>query len=177
MGFNGTISFDTNGGYKILPTNSSDDAIAVQRAWGFNDGWFTTPVFLRISWTFLRDFTADGMAAINGSCDIFMHDAYANQFHMAPDEGFEACLANFSDKLFPSCANTTYNYIASSGRWDVGYAADPDSPWPHKATDLVPKFLHYIQVTWKPSQVAISEFGFAEPFEELKQLLGDIRSI
>jgi beta-glucosidase/6-phospho-beta-glucosidase/beta-galactosidase len=29
--------------------------------------------------------------------------------------------------------------------------------------------------TWNPSQIAVSEFGFAEPFEELKQLLGDIR--
>lgn len=87
---------------------------------------------------------------------------------MALDKGFEACLANFNDKLFPSCANTTYNYIASSGGWDVGYAADPGLLWLHKTTDWVPKFLHYIQHTWKPFQTAISEFGFAELFDELK---------
>src|SRR5438105_626794 len=34
-------------GYKIPLTNSSDDAIAVQRAWDFNEGWFATPTFLR----------------------------------------------------------------------------------------------------------------------------------
>jgi len=184
MGLNGTISFKTNGGYKIPLTNSSDDAVAVQRAWDFNEGWFAEPVFLTGDYpkylkeytsTFLRNFTADEMAAINGSCDIFMHDAYTSQFYMAPDSGFDACLANSSGTLFPSCANTTYNYETSSGGWDIGYAADPASPWLHKATDWVPSFLHYIQDTWKPSQIAVSEFGFAEPFEELKQLLGDIR--
>lgn len=38
MGLNGTISFKNNGGYKIPLTNSSEDAIAVQRAWDFNEG-------------------------------------------------------------------------------------------------------------------------------------------
>jgi beta-glucosidase/6-phospho-beta-glucosidase/beta-galactosidase len=177
MGLSSTISFKTNGGYKVPLTNSSDDTIAVQRAWDFNEGWFVTPVFLTGDYprylkeytsTFLRDFTADEMAAINGSCDIFMHDPYTSQLYMTPDEGSEICLASFSDKLFPSCANTTYIYIASSGGWDVGYAADPGVLWLHKATGWVPKFLYYIQETWKPSQTAISEFGFAEPFEELK---------
>jgi beta-glucosidase/6-phospho-beta-glucosidase/beta-galactosidase len=46
----------------------------------------------------------------------------------------------------------------------------------HKATDWVAPFLHYIQDTWKPAGgIAVSEFGFAEPFEELKQPLQDIR--
>ena len=184
MGLNGTISFKTNGGYKIPLTNSSDDSIAVQRAWDFNEGWFANPIFLTGDYpkylkeytsAFLRNFTEDEMAAINGSCDIYMHDAYTSQFYMVPDDGFDSCLANSSGTLFPSCANTTYNYVASAGGWDVGYAADPGSPWLHKATDWVPAFLHYIQDTWKPSQIAVSEFGFAEPFEELKLLLGDIR--
>ncbi len=39
MGLNGTISFKNNGGYKIPLTNSSDDALAVQRAWDFAEGW------------------------------------------------------------------------------------------------------------------------------------------
>lgn len=118
------------------------------------------------------------MAAINGSCDIFLHDAYTSQFYMAPDEGFDACLANSSGKLFPSCANTTCNYATMQPALVVGTSATPPipgSPWLHKATDWVPKFLHYIQDTWRPSQIAVSEFGFAEPFEEWKQLLGDIR--
>ena len=113
--------------------------------------------------------------SINGSADIFAHDAYTSQFYYAPTEGFDACLANSSGTLYPSCVNTSYTYSAADGGWDIGYAADPGAPWLHKATDWVPIFLHYIQDTWKPQSISVSEFGFAEPFEELKQLLGDIR--
>lgn len=36
--------------------------------------------------------------------------------------------------------------------------------------------MHYIQNTWHPpGGIAVSEFGFAEPFEHDKQLLADIR--
>ena len=46
----------------------------------------------------------------------------------------------------------------------------------HKATDWVPAFLKYMDDTWKPAGgIAVTEFGFAEPFEQDKQLLGDIR--
>lgn len=184
LGLNGTISFKNNGGNKIPLTDSSDDAIAVQRAWDFNEGWFATPTFLTGDYAtslkqytskFLRNFTVAEMAAINGSADVFAHDAYTSQFYMAPDMGLAACLANSSGSLYPSCVNSTYSYPASSGGWDIGYAADPGSPWLHKATDWLPDFLHYIQDTWKPSGIALTEFGFAEPFEELKVLLGDIR--
>ena len=96
---------------------------------------------------------------------------------MSPDGAIQACLSNSSNPLYPSCANTTYQYPDGDGGWDVGYAPDPGSPWLHKATDWVPRFLHYIQDTWKPSHgIAVSDFGFAEPFEELKTILGDIRT-
>lgn len=32
-----------------------------------------------------------------------------------------------------------------------------------------------MQDTWHPQAIVVSEFGFSEPYEELKQLLGDIR--
>ena len=40
----------------------------------------------------------------------------------------------------------------------------------------MPAFLKYIEKTW-PSRggVAVTEFGFAEPFEQLKTLKADIR--
>lgn len=86
-------------------------------------------------------------------------------------------MSNSSKPLYPSSANTSYAYTASSGGWNIAPAADPGSPWLHKATDWVPQFLHYIQNTWKPSGgISVSEFGFSEPFEELKQLTADIRS-
>ncbi len=91
LGSNSTISFKTNGGYKIPLTNSSDDALAVQRAWDFNEGWFANPVFINGNYPqylydyvsgFLPEFTADQQAMINGSADLFAHDAYTSQFYM-----------------------------------------------------------------------------------------------
>ena len=186
LGYNGTVSFKTNGGYKIPLTNSSDDAQAVQRAWDFNEGWFANPIFIDGDYpsylkvyvsTFLRNFTTTEKTQINGSCDYFMHDAYTSQFYMAPDDGFDSCLSNSSNSLYPSCVNTTYTYADTDGGWNIAYAADPGSPWLHKATDWVPVFLHYIQDTWNPPQgIVVSEFGFSEPFEELKTVLGDVRT-
>jgi beta-glucosidase/6-phospho-beta-glucosidase/beta-galactosidase len=91
MGINGTVSFKTNGGYKIPLTNSSEDAIAVQRAWDFNEGWFANPTFINGDYPqylkefvsgFLPEFTDDEKAMINGTADIFAHDAYTSQFYM-----------------------------------------------------------------------------------------------
>ncbi|RDI82971.1 hypothetical protein Vi05172_g6805 [Venturia inaequalis] len=183
---NASISFKTNGGYKIPLTNSSADAAAVQRAWDFNEGWFADPTFLtgdypasvkEFTSTFLRPLTTEEKTAVNGSCDIFMHDAYTSSFYAAPTGGIEACTKNSSNPLFPSCVNSTNAYADASGGWNIGYTADVGAPWLHKATDWVPAFLHYMQDTWKPAGgIAISEFGFAEPFEQLKTLLPDIRT-
>jgi hypothetical protein len=94
---------------------------------------------------------------------------------LAPDSGIDACVSNSSHPLYPTCANSTYNYAAESGGWAIGAAADPLSPWLHKAADWLPAFLHYIQDTWKPAGgIAVTEFGFAEPFEALKVLKADI---
>jgi len=184
LGINGTISFKNNGGDKIPLTNSSADALAVQRAWDFNEGWFANPIFINGDYPqylkeyvsgFLPAFTADEIAMINGTADIFAHDAYTSQFYMAPDSGIDACVSNSSHPLYPSCANTTYTYPSSSGGWNIGPAADPLSPWLHKATDWVAPFLHYIQDTWHPrGGIAITEFGFAEPFEVQKTIKADI---
>lgn len=91
LGLNGTISFKTNGGFKVPLTNSSEDALAVQRAWDFNEGWFASPVFLNGDYPkylkeyvsgFLPDFTEEEKTMINGSSDVFAHDAYTSQFYM-----------------------------------------------------------------------------------------------
>lgn len=184
LGSNSTISFKTNGGYKIPLTNSSDDALAVQRAWDFSEGWFANPVFINGDYpqnlkdyvsTFLPEFTSDQKVMINGSADVFAHDAYTSQFFFAPDSGVAACVSNTSHPLYPTCANTSYTYATSAGGWNIGPAADPLSPWLHQATDWVPAFLHYIQDTWKPlGGVAVTEFGFAEPFEVQKTIKADI---
>ena len=112
---------------------------------------------------------------INGTADLFAHDAYTSQFYFAPDAGIQGCLSNTSNPLYPSCVNTSYTYSAADGGWNIGPAADPGSPWLHKASDWLPLLLAYIQKTWKPRDgIALSEFGFAEPFEYYKTILPDI---
>lgn len=184
LGNDTTISLKLNGGYKIPRTNSSEDAEAVQRSWDFAEGWFADPVFLTGDYPqtlktfvsdFLPDFTPEQKALIQGSADVFAHDAYTSQFFFAPADGLSACIGNASHPLYPSCADTAYTYSAADGGWLVGAAADPGAPWLHKATDWVPEFLHYIQNTWARGKgIVVSEFGFAEPFESSKTLLPDI---
>jgi beta-glucosidase/6-phospho-beta-glucosidase/beta-galactosidase len=189
LGANSSITYKNNGGYKIPLTNSSADADAVQRAWDFNEGWFSEPIYLTGDYPvtvkeylsgFLRDFTDEEKKDILGSADFYAHDAYSAQFYMAPDAGLDSCVGNDTHPLYPTCANTTYNYSDEDGGWVVGPAADPGSPWLHKATDWVPAFLKYMQDTWvTPSPgpakgVAVTEFGFSEPFESSKALLQDI---
>ncbi|KAJ4288395.1 hypothetical protein N0V90_011630 [Kalmusia sp. IMI 367209] len=170
------------GGYKIQRTNYSEDATAVERAWNFQEGWFSDPVFLTGDYprylkeyveTFLDPFTDEQKAQINGSADIYAHDAYTSDFIMAPDSGIEACTKNESHPLFPSCYNSTKLY--ANDYWLVGPASDPGSPWLNKATDWVPTFLHYMQNRWKPrGGVAITEFGISEPYEGLRKDLPSI---
>ncbi|KAL1616946.1 hypothetical protein SLS56_011213 [Neofusicoccum ribis] len=186
MNLTGPITLKNNGYYKTPRTNSTADAIATQRAWDFNEGWFASPIFLDGEYpsylhdyvsTFLRPLTASEKAAIRGSADFFAHDAYAAKYYMEPDSGFSACLSNYSHPLFPTCANSSFTLADGDGGWLIGPAADPYTAWLHKATDWIPAFMRHIDATWRPAGgIAVSEFGFTEPFEAQKKLLGDIRS-
>jgi len=180
MGLNGTIAFKSNGGYKIPLTNSTEDAKAVQRAWDFYEGWFANPVYINGDYAeSLKEylsplglsFTEEQKKLINGTADLFAHDAYTSSYYFAPDAGIEGCLANSSNELYPSCYNTSN--VGPNG-WNIGAAADPYTPWLHSATDWVPIFLKYIQNTWPSGGIVVSEFGWAEPYEELKTLKQDI---
>ncbi|KAB8291666.1 hypothetical protein EYC80_006466 [Monilinia laxa] len=182
LGLNGTISMKNNGGYKIPLTNSSEDTIAVQRAWDFNEGWYSNPIYVNGDYpthlkayvkTIPLSFSEEEKALINGTADFYAHDAYTSSYYMAPDIGIDACTSNTSHPLFPLCFNTTN--VGPDG-WLVGTPADPLASWLHKAVDWVPTFLRYIQETW-PSKggIVVSEFGFADPYENQKTILADIR--
>ncbi len=81
-------------------------------------------------------------------------------------------MANASNPLYPGCFNTSN---VNPDGWLIGPAADPYASWLHSATDWVPAFLRYIQDEWKPvGGIAVSEFGWAEPFEALKKLRVDV---
>ena len=184
MGVNATISFKNNGGDKLPLTNSTADAEATQRAWDFNEGWFATPVFSTGDYPdslkqyvsgFLPEFTQDQKNQILGSADVFAYDAYTAGFFNAPDDGIASCVANTSNPLYPGCYNSSYTYSDADGGWLIGPAADVGSPWLHKTSDWVPHLMHYVTDTWKPAGgIAITEFGFSEPYEQLRTLRGDI---
>lgn len=155
----------------------------MQRAWDFNEGWFSDPIYLTGQYpesvrsyveTLGLVFSAEEQAMINGTADLYAHDAYTSSFFSAPDDGIEGCLANTSNPLFPSCTNQTETYSLADGGWGIGPASTSAS-WLYKATDWVPTLLKFIQDTWKPKGgIVVSEFGWAEPFEQLKTLKGDI---
>ncbi|KAH6672086.1 glycoside hydrolase family 1 protein [Halenospora varia] len=185
LGINGSISFKNSGGYKIPLTNSTEDAKAVERAWDFFEGWFANPVFINGDFpeilkgffgSFLPDFTDEEKQMINGTSDLFAHDAYTAGFYFCHSRGgVDACVQNISNSYWPLCFGSTYNNPASAGGWVIGAAADPLSPWLHKTTEWVPAFLHFITNKWKPKGgIAITEFGFAEPFEGAKMNKADI---
>lgn len=100
---------------------------------------------------------------------------YTSQFYMAPDGGIDACLNDSSNPLFPTCANTTYQY---ANGWLIGAAADPLSSWLHKATQWVPIFMQYLKDTWADPAgnlpLVVSEMGFAEPYEAEQTLRENI---
>lgn len=163
----GTLSLKNNGGYKVPLTNSSEDAIAVQRAWDFNEGWYSNPIYVNGDYpphlkayveTIPLSFTEFEKKLIYGSADLYAHDAYTSSYYMAPEGGVDACTSNTSHSLYPLCFNTTN--VGADG-WLIGMAADPLASWLHKATDWVPTFLKYIQDTW-PSKggIVVSEFGY-----------------
>lgn len=180
LGIKGTIAFKNNGGYKIPLTDSSGDAEATQRAWDFNEGWFSNPVYVngdypasfkQFASSIGLEFTEEQISTNNGTADIYAHDAYTSSFYYAPDVGVEACVSDPSNSLYPGCFNSTN--IGPTG-WLIGAASDQYSTWLFSATDWVPAFLHYIQDTWRPSGgIVVSEFGFSEPYEELRTVLAD----
>lgn len=102
----------------------------MQRAWDFNEGWFSNPLFIdgdyprylkEYTSTFLRPFNDSEKNSIVNSSDIYAHDAYTSQFYMAPDGGIDACTANDTNPLFPTCANSTYAYPEEDGGWNIGF--------------------------------------------------------
>ena len=180
LGLKGTVAFKNNGGYKLPLTPSSDDALATQRAWDFNEGRLANPAYINGDYasTFKTyaesiglEFTEEQKSIINGTGDIFAHDAYTSSFYYAPDVGVSACLSDPTNSLYPGCFNSSN--VGPTG-WLIGAASDTYSTWLQSATDWVPAFLHYIQETWPSGGIVVSEFGFSEPYEELRTSLVDI---
>ena len=186
--FNGTgrISFKNSANNYIANTSSPADAAAVARGNDFQLGWFNSPVWTTGDYPaslrdtlgdFLPNFTAAQSAMLLGSCDFFAIDGYTTDVIGAVPEGVDACQSNSSDPNWPSCI--LQSQTTASG-WDVGFDAGNanTASWLKSVPSGLRQLLNYLQTTYtgpKGKDIVLTEFGFAEPFEDNFTALADRR--
>ncbi|KAG7440794.1 glycoside hydrolase [Guyanagaster necrorhizus] len=174
MNISGEIAFK-NDDFIGTPwrSNSSEDALAVERHAAFQIGIFSNPVYTTGDWPdivkdtlpaeYLPRFTDQEKSDILGSADFYAIDAYRSQWVKAPDEGIDACVANSSDPLWPVCNEIVF-YDSDFG-WATGPGADPMASWLQATPVAIRSLLQGIHTRWPSNKLYVSEFGFAEPFE------------
>jgi len=125
----------------------------------------------------LPTFTEEEKQLIKGSCDFFAIDGYTS-FYGQGISDFEACVSNSSASGFPECAGSIQT--APDG-FPVGPSADPGANWLKDTPTGIRKFLSKITKSLYPAitDIVVSEFGFAEPFEskfgDVTDALWDLR--
>jgi len=181
----GRITFKNSGNYYEARTDSAADKVARQRQFDFSVGWFGGP------WTdgdypkSLKDTLGDILpklteaekAMIKGSCDFYALDGYTS-YTASGSRNFEACVSNSSYPGFPECSSSSL--IAADG-FPMGPAADPAMNWLASTPTGIRKFLSFLTKEYFPkiTDIVVSEFGFAEPFEgkltNMASILWDVR--
>jgi beta-glucosidase/6-phospho-beta-glucosidase/beta-galactosidase len=153
--------------------NKTSDLKAASRYQDFLLGIMGNPLFLGKQYPSevlatpnlnLTALTAQQISYINGTADFYAFDPYVSQFASEPANGFDSCINNSSDPLWPQCADLTE--IQQNG-WQVGQKSNG---YAYIAPQYVRQQLGYVWNTFKPSGVLISEFGF-NPFMESEKTL------
>lgn len=103
------------------------------------------------------------LALIADSADYFCIDPYTAQVVAPPDEGVDACAANKSHPLWPTCANLT---MEDRYGWAVGYRSQS---YVYITPTYARSCLNYLWNTFK-KPILIGEFGFPEFSENEKEL-------
>ncbi|KIY52196.1 glycoside hydrolase [Fistulina hepatica ATCC 64428] len=158
--------------------NSTLDAKAVERHGAFAIGWFSDPVYTTGDWpvvmtdtlpeSYLPRFTEQEKQDLYGSADFFAIDAYRTQYITIPPQGIDACATDFSNSLWPSCVQIMYYDPAG---WAIGASSDPKTTWLQSTPQYLRESLRAVYSRWPSSKMYLSEYGFAEPFEnELSDL-------
>lgn len=151
-----------------LDGSSAEDARAVQRYQDYFLGTFANPIFLGQQYPSdildtpglnLTALTASQIAFINNTVDFWSFDPYVALYATSPPDGIDACIANSSDPLWPSCVVNTN--VQQDG-WLMGQAS---YAYAYLAPQYVRQQLGYAWNTYKPSGILIAEFGF-NPWEE-----------
>ncbi|KAF8188980.1 glycoside hydrolase superfamily [Pholiota molesta] len=173
----GEISFK-NDDFVGMPwrANNTDDIAAVERHAAFRIGAFSDPAYTTGDWpkimtdtlppSYLPRFTEQEKKDNLGSADFFATDAYRVQYITAPADGLAACVANTSHPLWPECHTPV---LFDTHGWAAGLSPDPASDaWLQATPNFVRQNLQQLHTRWPSKKMYISEFGFVEPFEELR---------
>ncbi|KAJ7097624.1 glycoside hydrolase superfamily [Mycena epipterygia] len=158
-------------------SNTSDDALAVERHVAFRIGVFSDPIYTTGDWPkimtdtlppdFLPRFTEAEIKDNLGSADFFAIDSYREQWISAPLDGLDACVSNTSHPLWPECHSPVL--FDSNAGWAAGISPDPLSDsWLQATPNTLRTYLQGVHTRWPTTKMYISEFGFVEPFEELR---------
>jgi len=181
------MKFDS---FKPIPFNpsSAEDVEATDRYVNFHIGLYAQPIY--INGTFpddvrstvpefaLKDFSAEEQKLIAKSGDFFAIDAYATGVAKAAPGGIAACVKDMANPFWPICADSTNNTVqwSTSNGWGLGAGADFLAPWLRNAFAHLRLQLKFMSETYPaPGGLYLSEFGFAEPFEELGTDLYNIK--
>lgn len=185
----GRISFKNSGNYyEPNNTSSAGDIDAMNRNYAFVLGWFggcwtdgDYPPIVKDTLGSMLDnytFTQEEKDMIKGSCDFYAIDAYTGYLATALPNGSASCAANSSDPNFPECAGSSS--VAADG-FPLGPPADNGVAWLYSTPVAIRRFLSVITKDLFPNvtDIVVSEFGFAEPFEgdqtSLSTILWDLR--
>ncbi|KAE8446525.1 hypothetical protein EG329_011857 [Mollisiaceae sp. DMI_Dod_QoI] len=183
----GRISFKNSGNYyEAKNASSAADIDAVARNYEFALGWFGgpwrdgdySPMLKATLGSLLPNLTQAEKDMIKGSCDFFAIDGYTGYYGSGIKGGSAACAANASSPGFPDCAGSS---STGPDGFPVGPAGDNNVNWLYNTPVSIRRFLNVITKDLFPNvtDVVISEFGFAEPFEgnqnSLSTILWDLR--
>lgn len=184
----GRITFKNSGNYyEPLNASSPGDIDSVARNYEFVLGWFGgpwrdgdySPMLKQTLGAMLPNFTQQEKDLIKGSCDFFAIDGYTAFLATGVSaNGSAACASNSSDPNFPDCAGSSET--AGDG-FPLGPPADNGVSWLQSTPVAIRRFLSVITKELFPTvtDIVVSEFGFAEPFEgeqnSLSTILWDLR--
>lgn len=167
-----TIKFANNLATPLDSTNPEDTRAAL-RYQDYILGIMANPIFLGENYPSevlsatginLTALTSEELAYINGTSDFWSFDPYVAGFATSPPGGIDACAANISDPLWPTCVvNTNVQQDGwLNGQGSFAYA--------YIAPQYVRQQLGYVWNTFRPSGILIAEFGF-NPYMEFTKTL------
>ncbi|PYI14686.1 beta-glucosidase [Aspergillus violaceofuscus CBS 115571] len=167
-----TLKFANNLALPLDPTNSTHTASA-QRYQAFILGIMGNPLLLseQIPSEVLSTpnitieaLTSEELATVKNTVDFISIDPYTAQFASPAPEGIEACAANSSHPLWPSCATLTN--VQANG-WLMGEASND---YAYIAPQYVRQQLGYLWNTFRPKGILVAEYGF-NPFADANRSL------